>query len=117
MKYELTCINCPMGCRITAEYDGNEVTNIEGFTCQRGKEYARSEITAPTRMVTALARIYGSDEPVSVKTSKPVEKGKINEVLDAVRQAVTMRPVHIGDVILANVCGTGADIIATEEIY
>ena len=25
MKYELTCINCPMGCRITADYDGKEV--------------------------------------------------------------------------------------------
>ena len=29
MKYELTCINCPKGCRITADYDGKEVTNIQ----------------------------------------------------------------------------------------
>lgn len=117
MKYELTCINCPMGCCITAEYDGKEVTDIQGFTCKRGEAYAKSEITNPTRMVTALARIYGSGEPVSVKTSQPVEKGKINDVLAEIRRAVTTRPVHIGDVIIANVCGTGADIIATEEIY
>lgn len=117
MKYELTCINCPMGCSISAEFDGKQVTNIEGYTCKRGLEYAKTEITAPTRMVTALVRIYGSNEPLSVKTSEPVEKAKIKEVLAAVRRAVTARPVHIGDVIIPNVCGTGADIIATEEMY
>ncbi len=117
MTYELTCINCPMGCRITAEYDGKEVTNIQGYTCARGKAYAQTEITNPTRMVTALCRIYGTDEPLCVKTSQPVEKAKIFEVLAALKEAVVIRPVHIGDVVIENVGGTGANIIATEEIY
>lgn len=117
MTYELTCINCPMGCRITAEYDGKEVTNIQGNTCARGKAYVQSEITNPTRMITALCRIYGTEEPLSVKTSQPVEKDKIFEVLAALKEAVVIRPVHMGDVVLHNVCDTGADIIATEEIY
>lgn len=117
MTYELTCINCPMGCRITADYDGTKVTNIQGYTCARGKAYAQTEITNPTRMVTALCRIYGTEEPLSVKTSQPVEKAKIFEVLSALREAVVIRPVHIGDVVIHNVCNTGADIIATEELY
>lgn len=117
MMYELTCINCPMGCRITAEYDGKEVTNIQGYTCARGKAYAQTEITNPTRMVTALCPIYGTEEPLCVKTSRPVEKAKIFEVLEALKKTVVVRPVHIGDVVIENVCNTGANIIATEEIY
>lgn len=117
MTYELTCINCPMGCRITADYDGKEVTNIQGYTCVRGKSYAQTEITNPTRMVTALCRIHGCVEPVSVKTSAPVEKAKINEVLAAIKDAVAVRPIHIGEVIIKDVCGTGSDIIATAEVY
>lgn len=117
MTYELTCINCPMGCGITAEYDGKEVTNIQGYTCARGKAYAQTEITNPTRMVTALCRIYGTEEPLCVKTNRPVEKSKIFEVLEALKKTVVVRPVHIGDVVIENVCNTGANIIATEEIY
>lgn len=117
MMYELTCINCPMGCRITAEYDGKEVTNIQGYTCARGKAYAQTEITNPTRMVTALCRIDGTEEPLCVKTSQPVEKTKIFDVLAELKKAVAIRPVHIGDVVIENVCNTGANIIATEEIY
>lgn len=117
MKYELTCINCPMGCRVSARYDGKEVTEIEGYTCKRGMEYAKSEITAPVRMVTALVHIYGTSEPLSVKTSKPIDKNRIGDVLAEIKKTVTFRPIHIGDVIVPDVCGTGADIIATEEIY
>ena len=46
-----------------------------------------------------------------------MEKAKIFEVLAALKEAVVIRPVHIGDVVIENVCGTGANIIATEEIY
>ena len=117
MTYHLTCINCPMGCRITADYDGKEVTNITGYTCARGKAYARSEITAPKRILTALVRLYGTQEPVSVKTSAPVPKEKINGVLAALQAVTAMRPVGIGDVLMKNICGTGADIVATETVY
>ena len=37
MKYELTCINCPMGCRITADYDGKAGTSSQGFARARVK--------------------------------------------------------------------------------
>ena len=80
-------------------------------------EYAKSEITAPVRMVTALVRVYGTTEPLPVKTSIPIGKNRIQDVLSRIAEAVTVRPVHIGDVIVENVCDTGADIIATAEMY
>ena len=112
MKYELTCINCPMGCRITADYDGQEVTNIQGFTCVRGKAYAQTEITDPTRMVTALVGVAGTHVPLSVKTQRPIRKPLIFDALQAIRGTTVTPPVHIGDVVIENVCGSGVNVIA-----
>ena len=116
MKYELTCINCPMGCRITADYDGKEVTNIQGFTCARGKAYAQTEITDPTRMVTALVGVEGSHVPLSVKTRSAVRKPLVFDVLAKIRETKVTPPVRIGDVVIPDVCGSGVDVIATENI-
>ena len=116
MKYELTCINCPMGCRITADYDGQEVTNIQGFTCARGKAYAQTEITDPTRMVTALVGVAGTHVPLSVKTQRPIRKPLSFDALQAIRGTTVTPPVHIGDVVIENVCGSGVNVIATENI-
>ena len=116
MKYELTCINCPMGCRITAEYDGKEVTDIQGFTCARGKAYAQTEITDPTRMVTALVGVTGTHTPLSVKTQRPIRKPLIFEALKTIRETTVNPPVRIGDVVIENICDSGVDVIATENI-
>ena len=116
MKYELTCINCPMGCRITAEYDGKEVTDIRGFTCARGKAYAQTEITDPTRMVTALAAVAGTHVPLSVKTRSPIRKPLIFDALRVIRKTTVQPPIRIGDVVIENICGSGVNVIATENI-
>ena len=115
MKYELTCINCPMGCRITADYDGKEVTNIQGYTCARGKAYAQTEITDPTRMVTALVGVEGSHAPLSVKTQSPIHKSLIFDALKVICGTTVKPPVHIGDVVIENVCGSGVNVIATKN--
>ena len=44
MKKEMTCISCPVGCRLTAyEKDGKII--IEGNACKRGEVYGISEMT------------------------------------------------------------------------
>ena len=116
MKYELTCINCPMGCRITADYDGREVTDIQGYTCARGKAYAQSEITDPTRMVTALVGVEGKHVPLSVKTQAPIRKPLIFDALQVIRETTVRPPIHIGDVVIENICGSGVNVIATETM-
>ena len=116
MKYELTCINCPMGCLITADYDGKEVTNIEGYTCARGKNYAVTEITDPTRMVTALVGVEGTHVPLSVKTERAIRKPLVFDALAEIRKTEVTPPIHIGDVVIKDVCGSGVNVIATENI-
>ena len=35
--------------------------------------------------------------------------------MEEIRKAVAHAPVHIGDVVVENVCGTGVDVIATKD--
>ena len=33
----ITCINCPMGCRMTVTMENGEVVKVSGNTCKRGE--------------------------------------------------------------------------------
>lgn len=115
-KRELICIGCPMGCPLSVELDGNEIVSITGQTCKRGEVYAKKEVTNPTRIVTTTVRVEGgSVDMVSVKTREDIPKGKIFQCVKALKGVTVQAPVHIGDVILANVAGTGVDIVATKN--
>jgi len=105
-----------MGCRLNARLENGKVVAVEGAGCGRGAVYARQECVCPTRMVTSLVRVQGRRAPLSVKTAQPVPKEKIFACLDAIHRACVTPPVRIGDVIVQDVGGTGADVVATENV-
>lgn len=114
---KLTCIGCPMGCALTVELDGNEVVSVVGNTCKRGENYAKKEVTNPTRIVTSSVVVTGGTlATVSVKTKEDIPKEKIFECVKALKEVKVAAPVHIGDVILEDVARTGVDIIATKNV-
>ena len=117
-KRELICINCPLGCPLMVTLEDGEVTSVEGNTCKRGDAYGRKEVTNPTRIVTTSVPVDGSasERMVSVKTASDVPKAKIFDVMEEIKDVRATAPVHIGDVILDNVCGTGVSIVATREV-
>ena len=116
-KRELTCIGCPLGCALTVEIDGNEVVSVTGNTCKRGDDYARKEVTNPTRIVTSSVRVEGGTlAAVSVKTKEDSPKEKIFDCIAALKDVCMKAPIHIGDVVLADVAGTGVDVIATKNV-
>jgi CxxC motif-containing protein len=105
-----------MGCQLTVTVDGENVT-VEGNTCPRGAVYGKKEVTAPTRTVTSTVVVEGGELPrVSVKTATDIPKGMIFAVMEEIRAARVTAPVHIGDVIIANAAGSGADVIATKTV-
>lgn len=117
-KRELICIGCPLGCMITVEMDSGEIQSVKGNTCKRGEDYARKEVTNPTRIVTSIVKVTGGHlDMVSVKTRTDIPKGKIFDCAKALKGVTVAAPVHIGDVIVRDVAGTGVDIIATKEIF
>lgn len=114
---ELTCIGCPMGCALTVEMNEKEVVSVTGNTCKRGDVYARKEVTNPTRIVTSSVMVEGGNlAAVSVKTKEDIPKGKIFDCMKALKGVKVKAPVHIGDVIVKDIAGTGVDVIATKNI-
>ena len=112
MERKLTCIVCPLGCEITVQLNGREVTAVTGNTCPRGKEYAQNECTNPQRTVTSTVRCDDGGL-VSVKTDRPIPKEKMAECMARMNETVAKLPVAIGDVLLENVFGS--NIVATQN--
>lgn len=112
-SYDFVCINCPRGCQLHVD----EKMNVTGNFCPRGKSYAISEITNPTRTITST--VFISSKIVRVcpcKTSIPVSKKLVFEVMKEINKVCVNAPIHIGDIIIKNVCDSGADIISTRDI-
>ena len=115
MKRDLICIICPRGCSLCADIQEKQVT-VTGNACPKGREYAVNECTNPVRTVTATVRVSNRHNTmVSVRTSVPVAKDKMMDVMSVLRETQIKAPVHIGDVILKDICGS--EIVATKTVY
>ena len=63
--------------------------------------------TARWTMTVSYTHLNGTSGTVSVKTKEDIPKEKIFACVQALRGIEVQAPVHIGDVILENVAGTG----------
>ncbi len=114
---KLICINCPMGCPMEVTMEGSEVVSVSGNTCPRGDAYARKEVTDPRRIVCSTVPCDGGDHlTCPVKTASDIPKGKIFDAVEALKSVRVTAPIKVGDVVLANVAGTGVDVIATRTV-
>lgn len=112
---ELICIGCPKGCHL--HVDEEKDYEVSGASCEKGVAYGKIELTDPRRVLTSTVRIKGAAlERCSVKTNAPIPKAELFAVMKALNTAELQSPVKIGDVVIANVCGTGADIVATRNL-
>ena len=114
---ELICIGCPMGCPIVVKMEDGKVVSVTGNTCPRGEAYARKEVTDPTRIVTTTVRVADGKVPmINVKREHDIPKDKIFDCIAALRGVTIKAPVHIGDIVLENVAGTGVNIVAAGNV-
>ena len=117
MKKEIICTVCPRGCAITVEGCDGKVTSIEGNGCKRGLSFAETEFTAPVRLLTSTVRVAGKEnELLPVRTRTPILRDKLFDVMNAIRVTTVTLPVKQHDVIIADVCGTGVDVIASRDM-
>ncbi|MBQ7336451.1 MAG: DUF1667 domain-containing protein [Clostridia bacterium] len=115
MIKELTCIVCPKGCALRVELENQQVLSVTGNACPRGKQYAIDECTHPTRTLTTTARTADGGV-VSVKTDRAIPKELMFDCMAQINRTVVSLPVRVGDVILENILGTGANVIATMNL-
>lgn len=112
-KKNLICITCPKGCTLEVTLDGEKIVNVVSG-CNRGQHYAEQELFDPRRMIASTVRIRGAAHPLlPVYTRTPFPKPRIPELLAALREVEVSAPVQMGDVVLANVLGTGIDVVAS----
>lgn len=117
MRKEITCIICPIGCRLMVVYEDDTILEIEGFECKKGKKYASEELLNPVRTLTSTIVVKDGDIPlVSVKTEKPIPKDKLFEVMNAISGIEVDAPVDIGDVLVENIINLDTNIVATKNI-
>jgi len=116
-EIEMTCIICPNGCNLIVLYEDKSLLKVDGALCNKGVEYANSEITNPMRNLTTTIKVEGGVLPlVSVRSDRPIPKEKIVEAVKLLRDVTIKAPVDFKQVIVNNILCTGANIIATKEI-
>ena len=112
MIKELTCVECPMGCKIIVKEE-NGIKEFSGYSCPRGKMYAENEVVDPKRVITSTVKLT-SGGVVPVKTDAPVSKKHMFEVMEIINSITVAKPVKTGDIIKENVFG--ANIICARTI-
>ena len=116
MSREIVCIVCPSSCRLTVtEQDGNVV--VSGNTCKRGEEHGKNEYTNPMRMLTSTVVVQGGTLPrLPVTATGEVPKDTVEACLREIYRAKVRAPIGCGDLVIANVCGTGVDVVASRSM-
>jgi len=113
-----------MGCRLEATIDNAQCSvhnsapsvEIKGHACKRGVDYGKKECTNPTRILTTTLEVEGgTTEVASVKTEKDIPKDKLFDCVKILKKIKLNAPVHIGDIIVENILGTGVNIVATSN--
>ena len=115
MKRELTCIVCPIGCQLSVTIENGAVTEVTGNTCPRGKQYAIDECTNPVRTITTTARTTDGGV-IPVKTDRPIPKELMFECMNEINRAVVTLPAKIGDIVIEDLLGTGANVVITANM-
>ena len=117
MKRTFTCIVCPNGCEIDAEYEGSRVISVTGNLCPKGKTYVTQELVDPRRTIATSMRVDGGELPLaSVRLTSPIPKNRIFDVMAEINRHSLTAPVAIGDVALPNILGLGSDVIVTKNV-
>ena len=115
MIRDLTCIVCPKGCQLKVELEGKKVLSVTGHTCKRGLAYAETECIAPMRTLTTTAAVEGGGV-VPVKTDKPIPRELLFEAMNEVNRVHVARDARLGDIVIKNLLGTGANVVTTRNV-
>lgn len=113
---ELYCITCPTGCKLSVSDTSGEFV-VEGNECKRGVDFAKAEMTKPTRSLTTTVRTSLPGVPVlPVRTDGEIPKEKIMEAMRVLNNVIVSSELDCGDTVLENVAGCGVRVIATSDI-
>lgn len=92
----LTCIVCPVGCKIKIDEGGN----IQGARCDRGLSFVKRELLSPERILTTTIKVdRGIVKVVPVKSTKAIPKERLREIVKKISTISVKAPIHRGDIL------------------
>ncbi len=112
----LTCILCPVGCELEVRRTERGL-DVHGHQCEKGIDFATEEVLYPKRNLATSVPVKGSvTRLVSVRLSDRVPREMIFPILREIAKLRPQPPVRRGQVLIADVLGTGVDVIATRTV-
>jgi CxxC motif-containing protein len=113
----IRCIICPTGCEIKVKKGGEGNIGFDGYTCKRGLEYAQQEFYEPKRILTSTMYVENGFLPlIPVRTDIPILKDKLKDAVKEIAVKKVKAPIKAGEVLIQNVLGLGANIIASRDM-
>jgi CxxC motif-containing protein len=116
-KKHFTCVTCPVGCEVDVEVQDGSIISMTGNKCEKVKEFVLQELKEPMRVLTTTVRIKGAEYAMlPVRTDKPIPKRLFTQAIEELASIDLQTPVHMSDVIVKDVAGSGANIVATRTM-
>ncbi len=113
----LTCVLCPVGCELEVGDDAAGELQIIGNQCDKGVPFAQEEVLHPQRNLATSIPVRGTAaKMVSVRLTRPVPREIVFPVLAEIAKLRPEAPVRRGQVLIVDVLGTGADVVATRTV-
>lgn len=116
------CTTCPSECALTIETRIDEngvehVLSVQGNRCARGRKFAEQEVIRPMRILATTIVVRGGDEKLlPVRTACPIPRDLHLHAMRDIRHASVTAPVHMGDVVMSDLLGTGVDLVASMNV-
>ena len=110
---KIICIVCPKGCHLNID----ENFTVTGHDCERGIDYGKNELQNPVRTITSTVKVKNANHRrCPVKTESPIPKGLIMEAMALLDNVELVAPVKLGQVVVADICGTGVAFVTSRSI-
>lgn len=111
------CTGCPLGRRLEVDAVNDDVVEVRGFSCRRGERYGRQEFLDPRRPLSTTVWIDGAAiRRVPVRTAEPIPRDQLRAVVAALRGLTIAAPARRGEVVVADILGSGVDVIVTRDL-
>jgi len=112
----MTCLLCPAGCELEVREENGRI-EVLGAQCDKGEDFGIEEALHPQRNLATSIPLAGTEaDMVSVRLSRRVSRDLVFPILAAIAELRPAAPVRRGQVLIADVLGSGADVIATRTV-
>lgn len=113
MSREIICIVCPLGCKMTVQFEESEVKTVMANQCKKGIRYAQKELTFPGRVLTTTMKTDMDGIPLlPVRSNKEIPLERIMDCMKEISILQISEKVSLGQTIISNILNLGVDIIS-----